>query len=223
MDEQRELLKIENISTPETRRVKPGHKGANPAVFIDRDGVINKDMADLGDFADVEILRCVPEAVRGFRTLGLKIVVVTNQGGIGYGLFDEEQFEKVMARIADNIGGVLWDRVYFSPFHESARIEKYRGPNIDRKPNPGMLLRAALDLDLDLERSWMIGDHLKDIEAGHRAGCRCILVSTGRGKKEIRRLVEEKISKISQPDIIVQDLYYAYLALKEELDEGSDS
>lgn len=212
-------LRIADPSDPSAEYLDHVVRGKNRAVFVDRDGVINQDMIDLGEMDRVSLVDNVGEALDRIKEMGYLIVIVTNQGGIGYGLLTLGDFISVMGRISDRIGGIPWDRVYFSPYHEKARIERYRGDHPDRKPNPGMILRAVADLDIDPGSSWMIGDHLKDIEAGNRAGCKTILVSTGRGKKEIKSLMNEDVEDMKRPDILAQDLNYASRAIEEDQDE----
>jgi D-glycero-D-manno-heptose 1,7-bisphosphate phosphatase len=110
--------------------------------------------------------------------------VVTNQAGIGLGKYGWEDFQAVMDRIEELLAAdqARVDGVYAAPHHERG-IGAYAHPDHpDRKPNPGMLLRAAQELGLDLSRSWMIGDKAVDLEAGRRAGCRVALVNTGYGR-----------------------------------------
>ena len=216
-------MRIAAPSGPDKTLPDERPQGGRRAVFIDRDGVINEDMINLGDHRGVRILPGVKEGMLRIRSMGYLIVIVTNQGGIGYGLLTVEDFTNVMASIAGNLGDILWDRVYFSPYHERARIDRYRGDHPDRKPNPGMIIRAAEEMDIDLSGSWMIGDHLKDMEAGNRSGCRTILVSTGRGKKEIASLLKGGSREIRRPDFITQDLDYASKAIEVSDHEGNDT
>lgn len=146
-----------------------------PAVFLDRDGVL---IEDVGYPHRDEHLRLIPgaaEAVRRWNAAGLVTVVVTNQSGVGRGMFSLEQMEAfnalMLARLAD--AGARIDAVYACPFHAEAIDARWRHPDHpDRKPNPGMILRAAHDLDLDLGRSFLIGDRGSDLEAARRAGVR---------------------------------------------------
>lgn len=145
------------------------------AVFLDRDGVL---IEDVGYPHRDEHLRLIPgaaEAVRRWNAAGLVTVVVTNQSGVGRGMFSLEQMEAfnalMLARLAD--AGARIDAVYACPFHAEAIDARWRHPDhSDRKPNPGMILRAAHDLDLDLGRSFLIGDRGSDLEAARRAGVR---------------------------------------------------
>ena len=211
-------LKIEDESTPDTERAAKGHKGTVKAVFLDRDGVLNEDTGYIGRKEELIVIPRAKEAIDGLRGLGYSIVVTTNQAGMGKGLYTKEDFLKVMEGLQGKLGGSgAWDRVYFCPFHSEAVIERYRCYHVDRKPEPGMHLRAALEMDIDLPSSIMVGDHIKDVIAAHRAGCRSALVMTGRGKEELREVLEEGVMPGDEryPDLICEDLYNVYLALKE--------
>jgi D-glycero-D-manno-heptose 1,7-bisphosphate phosphatase len=142
------------------------------ALFLDRDGVINVDHGYVHRSEDFEFLPGIFELVRAARRRGLLPVVVTNQAGIARGYYDEAQFERLtawmMARFATE--GAALERVYHCPTHPTEGIGKYRVDSIDRKPGPGMLLRARDELGLDLGTSFMLGDKASDMLAGQAAG-----------------------------------------------------
>lgn len=144
-----------------------------PAVFLDRDGVL---IEDTGYPHLEEHLRLVPgaaEAVRRLNQLGYLCVIVTNQSGVARGLFSEDQMNAFNALVVRRLaaGGAVIGPVYACPFHAEARDERYRHPDHpDRKPNPGMILRAIADHGIDPARSFMIGDQPSDMEAARRAG-----------------------------------------------------
>lgn len=154
-----------------------------PAVFVDRDGTLNEEVDYLSDPDHLALIPGAGEAVARLNARGIPVVVVTNQSGIGRGRFTWADFDAVMARMADLLAaaGARTDGVYVAPHHEAGQGEYAVADHPDRKPNPGMLQRAAEDHGLDLERSWMIGDKAIDLEAGRRAGCRTVLVRTGYG------------------------------------------
>lgn len=154
-----------------------------PAVFLDRDGTLNEEVEYLRRAEDVALIPGAAHALARLNAMGIPVLVITNQSGIGRGLFGWKEYEAVMARLAKLLEkeGAHLDGAYASPHHEKGR-GIYQHPNHpDRKPNPGMILRAAREHGIDLSRSWMIGDKEIDIEAGHRAGCRSALVRTGYG------------------------------------------
>ena len=157
-----------------------------PAVFLDRDGTLNEEVGYLSRPEELRLLPGAGAAVAKLNAKGIPVVVVTNQSGIGRGYYGWADFEAVMARMAELLAeaGARVDAVYASPHHEAGQGEYAVADHPDRKPNPGMLRRAAEEHGLDLARSWMVGDKAIDVEAGHRAGCRACLVRTGYGEVE---------------------------------------
>ena len=149
------------------------------AVFLDRDNTLIHNDGDLGDPEEVRLIKGAASAIASLRGLGYKIVVVSNQGGVARGKFKESDVEAVHQRIKELVkttSGSVIDRFYFCPYHPKGKIKKYRSEHPWRKPNPGMLLQAAKDLQLDLGHSWMIGDQLRDVQAATAAGVRAILL-----------------------------------------------
>ncbi|MFI4859158.1 MAG: HAD-IIIA family hydrolase [Phycisphaerales bacterium JB063] len=151
-----------------------------PAVFLDRDNTIIHNDGDLGDPKRVVLMKGVAPAIASLRGLGFRVVVVTNQGGVARGLYTEEDVHAVHDRIAQLIerqaNGAAIDAFYYCPFHPNGVVEEYKREHPSRKPAPGMLLQAAQDLNLDLRASWMVGDQMRDVEAGRAAGTRTILL-----------------------------------------------
>lgn len=152
-----------------------------PALFLDRDGVINHEIGYLHRAEDVTWVDGIFSLVGTAIELGYKIVVITNQAGIGRGLYTLRQFEALMdwMRAEFAARGCVLHGVYFCAHHPEAVIAEYRGDHPDRKPNPGMLLRAAEDLQLDLARSILIGDRCSDLAAAHAAGLRQAFLLSG--------------------------------------------
>lgn len=153
----------------------------DPVVFLDRDNTLIENDGDLGDPAQVRLLAGVAEGLRRLKDAGYRLVVVTNQGGVARGHYGEHEVDAVHARIAHLVdeqsgGHRVLDRFYYCPFHPDAPLPEYRREHPWRKPQPGMLLQAATDLSLDLERGWMVGDQARDIHAGRAAGVRTVLV-----------------------------------------------
>ena len=153
------------------------------AVFLDRDGTINEEVEYLSDIEKLVIYPGAARAVRMINESGMATVVVTNQSGIARGYFDEAFVQAVHERIQEifRAEGALIDRFYYCPHHPDEGRGTYLKDCDCRKPNPGMLLKAAEELDLDLARSYMIGDTMKDVETAHNAGVRAVLVTTGHG------------------------------------------
>ena len=160
------------------------------AVFLDRDGTINEE---IGYMDRLEKLRLIPgaaEAIRLINASGMKTVVVTNQSGVARGIITESFVTETHARLGEMLRaeGASLDGIYFCPHHPTeGRGDYLRGCEC-RKPAPGLLLRAAAELHLDPARSYMVGDTLKDIEAGARAGAQGILVRTGYGEEAAAEL-----------------------------------
>jgi len=149
------------------------------AIFFDRDNTLLACDGYLGDPAKVKLVTGAADAVAKAKALGFATVVVSNQSGVARGMYEEEAVHAVNERfeqmlLAENDKAVI-DREEFCPYHPDASIEKYRSDSDLRKPKPGMLLKAARELNLDLSKSWLIGDAPRDIEAGAAAGCRTIL------------------------------------------------
>lgn len=155
----------------------------HPAVFLDRDNTLIANDGDLGDPDRVQLQDGVPDALRSLRAAGFRLVVVTNQGGVARGAFTESDVDRVHQRIAElvdesvGMSGLI-DRFYYCPFHPEGTVAEYRREHSWRKPSPGMIIQAARDMDLTLDRSWMIGDQVRDIQAGKKAGCRTVLISS---------------------------------------------
>ncbi len=154
-----------------------------PAVFLDRDNTLIANDGDLGDPDRVHLLDGVAKGARELREAGYRLVVITNQGGVARGAFTEDDVDAVHQRIASLIveqsgGTQVIDRFYYCPYHPEAPLEEYRREHPWRKPNAGMLLQAAQDMNLDLSQCWMVGDQARDIQARAAAGCRTLLLNT---------------------------------------------
>ncbi len=152
------------------------------AAFFDRDGVLNVDRGYVGRWEQFAWIDGARQVLAAYQSAGWALVVVTNQSGIGRGLYLEAEMEDLHARMAADLraDGVRLDGVYHAPHHPEAAEARWRHPDHpDRKPNPGMLLRAAADLGLDLSASILIGDKPGDMEAARRAGVRGYLFPGG--------------------------------------------
>jgi len=155
----------------------------NTAVFLDRDGTINEEMGYLSRPDQLRLIPGTPEAIRLINEAGMKAVVVTNQSGVARGYFTEEVVETIHGRINEMLHekGARIDRFYCCPHHPVYGDGPYKKACSCRKPESGLFLLASEELDIDLARSYVIGDMLKDIDAGKRVGARGILVRTGYG------------------------------------------
>ena len=147
-----------------------------PAIFLDRDGVINRDDAHHPWTSGLEFIPEAVEAICFAREKSLPVFIVTNQGGISLGLFNEAEvhaFHRRMIAVLEASGGLIAD-ILFCPHHPLSEIEAMRDCAC-RKPKPGMILELAAKHNITLSRSILIGDRASDIEAGESAGCRSFL------------------------------------------------
>jgi len=142
------------------------------ALFLDRDGVINVEKNYVHRIEDFEFLPGIFELCATARDLGLVLLVVTNQAGIGRGYYTEADFQRLTEWMLGQFRsrGIVIERVYHCPYHPTAGIGEYRRESFDRKPNPGMILRARDELGLDLSGSILLGDKDSDMAAGRAAG-----------------------------------------------------
>lgn len=151
------------------------------AAFLDRDGTVIVEREFLARPEDVELVPGAGEALRRLAGAGFALVLVSNQSGIARGLYGEEDYRAVQARLTELLrdAGVVLDGDYHCPHHPD-----FTGPCDCRKPAPGLFLRAARELDLDLARSIYVGDRLRDVLPGLERGGRAFLVRTGYGREE---------------------------------------
>ena len=176
------------------------------AVFLDRDGTVIEEVGYLGRGDGVVLLPGAARAIRTLKENDFLVVVVSNQSGVGRGYFSETDIEKVHRKLSTDLAseGTEVDAFYYCPHHPQADIETYRVDCGCRKPKPGMLRQAARELDIDLAGSFVVGDKLTDMEAGHRAGCHPVLVLTGYGREEL-----DGVNDSTQPDFVASDLLAA--------------
>jgi len=148
------------------------------AIFLDRDNTLIDDPGYINDPEQVVLLDGVCEALIELKKMGYKLIIVSNQSAVARGIVTE----KVLAKIHEKLeglfaqGGAKVDKIYYCPYHPEGVIPRYKKESDFRKPRPGMILKAAEDMDIDLPRSWVIGDSQRDIEAGKAAGCTTILI-----------------------------------------------
>jgi len=184
-----------------------------PAAFLDRDGTIIDDLGYLGDPDRIQFIPGAIEAMRALRAAGYRLVLVTNQAGVARGLLTEEEVRRVNGRLQERLAmvGARLDGVYYCPHHPEIGPPEYRRACLCRKPGPGMVERARDDLDVNLARSVIIGDHGSDAEvARHFPGMLAIMVLTGHGAGQY-----EKVEKgeLPMPDHVAADLQSAVVWL----------
>jgi D-glycero-D-manno-heptose 1,7-bisphosphate phosphatase len=154
-----------------------------PAVFLDRDGTIVDELGYITPASTITIYPWSGDSIRLLKRAGYIVVMVTNQGGIGLGLYDHDfvktTHDTLTRQFAD--AGAQIDAWYYCPHHPEAIVDEYRVHCGCRKPAPGMLHDAARDLEIDLSKSWVIGDQWRDVQLAHATGCRSVLLRTGHG------------------------------------------
>jgi len=157
--------------------------GKRRAVFLDRDGTINAEKKYLHKIEDFEFIPGVPDAIRRLKNAGFMVIVVSNQSGIARGFYNEHAVDQLHRHIQEELArrDTSIDDFYICPHHPEEGTGEYRVVCSCRKGDAGMLLQAALDHDIDLSQSFMVGDKPADVAAGERAGCQSILVLTGYG------------------------------------------
>ena len=193
---------VENI--PDVGHFEKKSTKAEPAIFLDRDGTIN---VEIGFLSEPEQFEFLPNAIAGMkmmRNMGYRLIIVTNQGGIGLGYFSKRDFYKVTSRMLTELheNDILIDKVYFCPHSLADECNC-------RKPNIGLIERAHEEMNIDLSNSYFIGDRLTDVETGKNAKLKTMLLRTDNYEKS--KIVE------ADPDYIVADLVEAaQVILKNE-------
>ena len=175
------------------------------AIFLDRDGTICEEVGYVNHLSRSRLLPNSPEAIRLINQAGLLAVVTTNQSGVARGYFSQDLVEAVHARLLASLSesGARLDAIYYCPHHPSEGAPPWRSDCDCRKPRPGMILRAARQHDIDLSRSYVVGDSVVDIESGAAAGIPGVLVKTGYG----RGLLEHQRHRLkSEPAHAAEDL-----------------
>jgi len=168
----------------EAAGASPG--AAAPGVFLDRDGTVCEEVGYVNHVSRCRLMPRSAEAIRLLNEAGRRIAIVTNQAGVARGYFKEDMILAVHERLRGLLAesGARVDRIYYCPHHPTAGEPPYRGACDCRKPLPGLVLRAARELGIDLTRSYMVGDSARDVQAAQAAGVTPVLVLTGYGRGE---------------------------------------
>lgn len=157
-----------------------------PAVFFDRDGTLNEELGYVGEPERFHLYPFAAEAVRLVNERGWPAILITNQAGVGRGLYTEADVERIHAVLAESLaaGGARLDAIYYCPHHPTKGVGAYRVVCECRKPSPGMLRQAAREFDLDLTRSYLITDVYEEVRMAEGMGGTGVLVLTGYGQRD---------------------------------------
>jgi D-glycero-D-manno-heptose 1,7-bisphosphate phosphatase len=167
-------------------------------VFLDRDGTLMRDVDYCGHPNDVHVFPCASESLRRMKAAGYRVIVITNQSGIGRGYFNEQQYLMVQQEVTRQVGQGLIDATYYCPHRPNENCSC-------RKPAPEMVHRAAEEQRVDLTRSFFVGDKQSDLECGRSAGVKTILVRTGYGEQTDTRLADIVVNDLTEvADVIVR-------------------
>jgi histidinol-phosphate phosphatase family protein len=185
---------------------------SSAAIFLDKDGTLLEDVPYSVDPNAMKLAPGAREALAIFADVGALIFVISNQGGVARGRFEIGALDGVEARLHELFAscGATLSGVYWCPHDAQGTVAPYNCACDCRKPAPGMLLRAAREHDLALERSWFVGDILDDVEAGRRAGCRTVLVDNG--NETVWRRGAQR-----DPHVVAADMHRAALTIRESM------
>lgn len=173
----------------------------NPAIFLDKDGTLIKDIPFNADPSLISLQDNMIIGLRSLKEAGFKLYLASNQSGIALGYFNYQQLLTMQKRLELLLmeNGVKLDGYYYCPHHPNGVIAKYNKACSCRKPQPGLLKMAAVDQAIDLSKSWMIGDILDDAQAGNMAGCQTVLIDNGNETEWV--MGEFRTPTFSAPDI----------------------
>ena len=174
--------------------------GQQRAVFLDRDGVININHGYVHHTDNFEFIDGIFEVARAAHTFGYKLIVITNQSGIGRGYYSEQQFRQLTAWMCNEFlnEGAPIEKVYFSPFHPTAGFGAYKKDDVSRKPRPGMINQAQREMNLNLGNSILIGDKVSDIQAGTAAGVGLNILFGQKQPLELKSLSYQAIATLRE-------------------------
>lgn len=186
------------------------------AVFLDKDGTLIDDLPYNVDPALIRLAHGAEDGLRRLHRAGYHLIVITNQSGVARGYFRESALALVEAHLRSVLGalGVPLHGFYYCPHHPDGRERRYAIACDCRKPKPGLIVRAAGELGVDATGSWFVGDILNDVEAGHRAGCRTVLIDNGNE-------TEWRLTDLRRPDHIVADLAEAARVIADQDDQST--
>ncbi len=186
------------------------------AVFLDRDGTINYDSDYLCDEAKLELLPGSADGIKLLNDAEFLTIVCTNQSGIARGYFSEDKLQQIHEKLKILLKekGAFLDEIFYCPHHSDFGNEKYKKDCDCRKPKPGMIYKSLQKYDIDLQKSYVVGDKIADILFGKNLGLKTILVLTGYGQESFKRL-----DNSSQPDFVAKNLKEACEIIVSAIDE----
>ena len=192
---------------------------ARRAIFVDRDGTLSHEVGYVNHLSRFRLFPFAASAVRAINNSGFLAVVVTNQAGVARGYYPESLIHEVHDALRSELsgGGARLDGVYVCMHHPSVGEAPYRLDCDCRKPKPGLVLRAAADLDIDVKRSYVVGDREGDLELAWNVGARGVLVKTGYGLGELRNRAPQWPR---QPDMVAEHLLEAVQRIVAESKDG---
>lgn len=190
----------------------------NKAVFLDRDGTINEEMGYINHISRFKMFEFVPEAIKIFNEAGYLVIIVTNQSGLAKGYFDEALLNKIHQYLLEQVKqkSAVIDKIYICPHHPAEGKGKYKLDCMCRKPKTGMIDSAKKEFNIDISKSFVIGDRHKDVQFGQNAGLKTIMLMTGYGKGEY---TYQKGQWNSNPDYICENLLDAANLIKNGINK----
>ena len=194
---------------------------SNKAIFLDRDDTLIEDPGYINDPDQVKLLDGAAEALIELKALGYKLVVITNQSAVARGIVTEKVLAEIHERMRQLLAqeNAFLDDIYYCPYHPEGVVPKYRKESDYRKPNPGMLLEAADDMNIDLGESWCIGNSSRDVQAGSRAGCKTVLVDAPSHQRQAGSPIS---SEGASPDYKAVNIKEAVNIIKKHLRSPGD-
>jgi len=194
-----------------------------PAVFVDRDGTLIREVGYLSRPEQIEVLAGVPEAIQLLRQHGIRVVVITNQSGIARGFISEGELHVIHRELMRQLArhGAFLDGIYYCPHHPTEGMDAYRVCCDCRKPNIGLARRAAAELNLDLGRSYVVGDKHSDMELAARIGAKGILIQNNKAEGLRRAQSSREKRKAEIESLVVRDLVESAQWIVTDLGEKS--
>lgn len=190
----------------------------NKAVFLDRDGTVTEEVGYLTDLGRLKLISGAGAAIKRLNEAGFKVVLVTNQSGVARGYFSEslvQEAHHLLEKMLAEHGAAL-DGIYYCPHHPTAGNSRYTMVCNCRKPGTGLIETAAKDMNIDLKRSYMVGDKWSDVEMGQRAGMKSLLVKTGFAPNDPGNL---RPAHVNAPDFVAHDLAEAVEWILQSMSE----